>query len=109
MYYLKCEHCGHLNEVKSEYLVFCAGCSKKIENNFASWSRKNAGKTLEDFKKLVCINDEQAALLEKETTRKKIPLGIKILAGYMAALAILLALLMLADDIFSGLRNIFHF
>ena len=53
MHSLKCEHCGYLNEIKSEYLVFCAGC--------------------------------------------------------LAALAILVALLMLADDIFSGLRKIFHF
>lgn len=108
MYYLKCEHCGHLNEIKSEYLVFCAGCNKKIENNYTAWSRKNAGKTLDDFKKLVCITDEQAALLKKDST-KKIPLGIKILAGYLAALAILLALIMLADDILSGLGKIFHF
>jgi hypothetical protein len=109
MYYLKCEHCGHLNEIKSEYLVFCAGCSKKIESNYTAWSRKNEGKTLEEFKKLVCITDEQVMLLEKETTRKKIPLGIKILAGYLAALTILLALLMLADDILSVLSKLFHF
>ncbi|MFO7369307.1 MAG: hypothetical protein R6X09_03440 [Bacteroidales bacterium] len=109
MHYLKCEHCKHLNEIKSEYLVFCACCNKKIKNNYAAWSRKNAGKTLEDFKKLVCITDEQAVLLQKETTKRKIPLGIKILAGYLAALAILLALIMLADDILSGLGKIFHF
>jgi len=109
MYYLKCEHCGHLNEIKSEYLVFCAGCSKKIENNYTTWSRKNEGKTLEDFKNLICITDEQAVLLKNEEKKKKIPLGVKILAGYLAALAILLALLMLADDILSGLRKMFHF
>lgn len=108
MYYLKCEHCGHLNEIKSEYLVFCAGCNKKVDNNYTAWSRKNSGKNLEDFKKLVCITDEQAALQEKESI-KKIPLGIKILAGYLAALAILLALIMLADDILSGLGKMFHF
>lgn len=108
MYYLKCEHCGHLNEIKSEYLVFCAGCSKKIESNYTSWSRKNEGKTLQDFKKLVCLSDEQAVLLEKEEKKKKIPLGIKILVGYLAALAILLALIMLADDIISVLGKMFH-
>jgi hypothetical protein len=109
MYYLKCEHCGHLNEIKSEYLVFCAGCSKKIGNNFSAWGKNNQGKTLEDFQKCVCITNEQAEFQRIETSKRKIPLGIKILAGFLAVLAILLALLMLADDILSGLRKVFHF
>lgn len=53
MHYLKCEQCGQLNEIKSEDLVFRAGC--------------------------------------------------------LAALAIMVALLMLADDILSGLSKLFHF
>ena len=36
MYYIKCSQCGHLNEVKSEYQVFCSGCNKKLDNHFAA-------------------------------------------------------------------------
>ena len=34
MYYLKCKHCNHLNEVKSEYLVVCGLCNRKLEDNY---------------------------------------------------------------------------
>ena len=31
MHFLKCNNCGHLNEVKTEYLTFCNNFQKKIE------------------------------------------------------------------------------
>ena len=37
MYYLKCKHCNHLNEVKSEYMVVCGLCNRKLEDNFKDW------------------------------------------------------------------------
>jgi|GEM_PF-434153 hypothetical protein len=56
MYYLKCNNCGHLNEVKSGALSFCVGCNKPLDNSFLKWTETNPGKTFEDFKKEVCIN-----------------------------------------------------
>jgi hypothetical protein len=57
-HYLKCNNCGHLNEVKSEYLIFCSKCDKKLENNFTAWKKKNPNKTFDEFKQLVCLTQE---------------------------------------------------
>ena len=70
MYYLKCNHCGHLNEVNSEYMVFCTNCKKKIENNYSNWKKKNQDKTLDEFKKLICISDED---IQTATSKSKNP------------------------------------
>ena len=59
MYYIKCSQCGHLNEVKSEYQVFCSGCNKKLDNNFADWKKRNPGKSFDDYQQLVCVSDEE--------------------------------------------------
>jgi hypothetical protein len=61
MHYLKCENCGHLNPLQTEYLVFCANCQKKIANNFHDWQKNNSDKTFDDFKNLVALSEEQAA------------------------------------------------
>ena len=48
-YFLKCEHCAHLNPLKTEYITFCENCSKKIVNNFPDWSQIHPTKTFSDF------------------------------------------------------------
>lgn len=53
MHYLKCSKCGHFNEIKSEYQVFCQNCDKKMDNNFADWKKGNPEKSFEDFKLLI--------------------------------------------------------
>lgn len=59
MYYLKCKHCNHLNEVKSEYMVVCGLCNRKLEDNFKDWKTCHPGGTFEDFRKEVCLTEEQ--------------------------------------------------
>jgi len=60
MYYLKCQYCGLLNEVKNEYQVLCTGCNKKLANNFREWqSHYPEEVTFEDFKRLVCITESE--------------------------------------------------
>lgn len=61
MCFLKCNKCGHLNEVKSEYLVFCQKCNRKLENNFQDWKVKNPDKTFDDFKELICVSEKKKA------------------------------------------------
>ncbi|WP_418893376.1 hypothetical protein [Limibacterium fermenti] len=58
-YYLKCNHCGHLNEMNSPYSVLCSSCGKKMDNNFTEWQRRNPGKSFEDYKNAVCITESQ--------------------------------------------------
>ncbi|MDR3704360.1 MAG: hypothetical protein P4L28_00455 [Paludibacteraceae bacterium] len=88
MRYLKCTHCGHLNEVKTEYLTLCSECNKKLENNYTDWKEQNPDKSFEDFNALVCVEEEQ---LEATTTSEQKPkknAGIKYGAIFLAALAV---------------------
>jgi hypothetical protein len=54
MHFLKCNNCGHFNEVKTEYLIFCSKCNKKLDNNYPDWSKRNPDKSLDDYKQLIC-------------------------------------------------------
>lgn len=36
-HYIKCSQCGDLVEVKSEYMVFCPSCRRKLENSYVAW------------------------------------------------------------------------
>lgn len=90
MHYLKCENCDHLNEVKTEYLTFCANCNKKLGNNYRDWKKKNPDKTFDDFKKLICLNetDSQQSVKNKKSKSK----GLKYWIGFAAAFALFYAI-----------------
>ena len=90
MYYLKCNNCGHLNEVKSEYLTFCSSCNKKLENNYSDWIKRNHDKSLDDFKKLICISESDIKNLENVPKPKKRTL--KYWIGFAVAFAIFSAI-----------------
>jgi hypothetical protein len=70
MYKLKCEHCGHLNEVSTEYLTLCSNCNRKLINSFAEWKKKNQIKSFDDYKNEVCI-DEELELGKKQLEQRK--------------------------------------
>lgn len=80
--YLRCNHCNHLNEITSEYMVFCAACGKKISNNFTEWKQRNPGKTLEEYKLSVGVSEDEVASAlsagKKKNTLKSRPLKEKI-------------------------------
>lgn len=89
--YLRCNHCNHLNEITSEYMVFCAACGKKISNNFTEWKQRNAGKTLEDYKQSVGVPEEAVVSAssagKRKNTLKSRPLKEKIVIVVITALA----------------------
>jgi hypothetical protein len=90
MHYLKCTDCGHFNEVKSEYLVFCPSCNKKLDNNFPDWKKKNPGRSFDDYKRLVCVSEEEINTIPvKVKTRPK---SLKYWIGFTVAFAIFYAL-----------------
>jgi hypothetical protein len=91
MNYLRCDSCGHFNEVKTEYLSFCGACGKKLENCFQYWKKSNSG-SFEDYKKENCI--EQAAVsLPASPGKKRNPLR---LPAYILLYFICLSSLILA-------------
>lgn len=65
---LKCTNCGFLNEVKSEYMVFCSSCNKKLENNYTEWKKENPKKTLKNYQQLVCVSDAE---IQESTVKVK--------------------------------------
>ncbi|BAX80635.1 hypothetical protein [Labilibaculum antarcticum] len=81
MYFLKCNECGHLNEVKTEYLTFCSGCKKKLDNSFTNWKINNQEGSFEDYKRLICISEQDVEQLNK-TEKKKNTKGIKYWIGF---------------------------
>ncbi|WP_298646159.1 hypothetical protein [uncultured Proteiniphilum sp.] len=89
--YLRCNHCNHLNEITSEYMVFCAACGKRMSNNFTEWKQRNAGKTLEDYKQSVGVVEEQIVSASSAKKRKNIlrsrPLKEKIVIVVITALS----------------------
>lgn len=79
-HYLKCNNCGNLNEIKSEYMVLCTSCGKKMENNFTEWQRRNPGKNFEDYRLSVGMAENQLPpeIPKKKNTLKSRPLKEKI-------------------------------
>ena len=91
MYFLKCSKCGYFNEVKTDYLMFCAGCNKKLDNNYTEWQVYNPDKTSEDFKRLVCISEEEMRKNSVAETPKK-KLNLKYWIAFAVAFAIFYAI-----------------
>jgi len=91
MHYLKCNNCGHLNELKTEYLVFCSSCDKKLENNFTNWQRRHPEKSLDDFKQLICVSEAEIPQ-KNQKTKSNYPKGLKYWIGFTFAFAIFYAI-----------------
>jgi hypothetical protein len=91
MYFLKCNNCGHLNEVKTEYLSFCSKCNKKLENNFSGWQRKYPEKSFDDYKKLICISDAEIPQEDFKSKRLR-PKSLKYWIGFTVSFAIMYAI-----------------
>lgn len=70
MHFLKCNRCGHLNEVKSEYLVFCDNCHTKLENSYNKWKEVNTDKSFEDYKQIICTTEVEKIETEKNKKNK---------------------------------------
>lgn len=101
MHYLNCNNCGHFNEVKTEYLVFCAKCNKKLDNNYSEWTKHNSDKSFEDYKRLICTT-EKADLSKKLPNTIKIK-GLKYWIGFAVAFAVFYVIGQIGGEILVGL------
>ncbi len=81
MYYIKCSHCGSLNEAKSEFQVFCTSCDKKLDNTFGIWHRRNPDKNFEDYKQIFCVKESE---IEEQPVKRKSRSGGSSLKYYIA-------------------------
>lgn len=61
MHYIKCNHCGELIEVRSQYMTFCPQCEVKLNNSYAAWSAHeesigHPGRSFNDYLSQVCVS-----------------------------------------------------
>lgn len=101
MHYLKCNNCGDFNDVKTEYLVFCAKCNKKLDNSYTEWTKRNSDKSFEDYKKLICTTEKTD--LSKELPKTKKNKGLKYWIGFAVAFAIFYVIGQIGGEKLAGL------
>ena len=89
MYYLKCNQCGYLNELKTEYLSLCDRCGRKIANNYKDWKANNPQSSFDDYRITVCVSGEE---IQKQKPKKKAGLSTitQVLIGLGLGLIIIL-------------------
>lgn len=87
MYYLKCDNCGHFNEMNSEYQVYCSKCKQKLGNNYTAWKYKHSDKSFEEYKNLVCISEIEIDKVSQKMAAKK-PKGLKYWVVFTLSLLI---------------------
>lgn len=93
MLYIQCTQCGYSNPVKSETILFCETCNKKLQNNFKDWHKMHPDKTFDDFSKQYCINEFDLAVQNLETkTRKGNNKVLAIVAGVTLVIIAILGL-----------------
>ncbi|HUW06812.1 MAG TPA: hypothetical protein VMW01_11190 [Williamwhitmania sp.] len=76
MFYLQCNRCNHLNEVKSEYQVMCEKCGAKMKNTYAQWKISRPNGTFDSYLAECCIskdrlNEQQQAASKIEQEKRK--------------------------------------
>lgn len=76
MHYIKCSHCGKLVEIKSQYMVFCPACNKKMNNSYAEWSKRNPGRSYEEY-----LSEQAVSGTALEGVRQQRKIGRAIVRG----------------------------
>lgn len=84
MHYIKCSHCGKLVEIKSQYMVFCPACNKKMDNSYAEWSKRNPGQSYEEYLSELAVSD-----IALEGVREQRKIGRAIVRGKAAKRAVI--------------------
>ncbi|SDC56966.1 zinc ribbon domain-containing protein [Williamwhitmania taraxaci] len=95
MYYLACNHCGHLNQAISVNSVLCTQCGKKMENSFTHWKESHPKGSHNQYLKECCIDEaalrksRQAQLQQdkKRRTRRTIALILGVIVVLFSIIA----------------------
>ncbi|MDD4776845.1 MAG: hypothetical protein PHV53_01020 [Fermentimonas sp.] len=105
--FLKCTNCGNLNEIKSEYMVLCTFCGKRMNNNFTEWKKNHPGNSFEEYKQIIGIGENQLppeVPKKKKNSLKSRSIKEKILIVVITAISAALGG-WLADVAISSIRN----
>lgn len=93
MHYIQCQHCRKWNPVKSEYLVFCKACGKKIDHNYPDWHKKNPEKSFDEYLNEVCTSAERLNQLRASVGRAKEKMSPGWIIGLVAGALIIVAMI----------------
>ncbi|MEG1664601.1 MAG: hypothetical protein RR066_00750 [Mucinivorans sp.] len=96
-YYIKCNHCGRLVQLKSQYMVLCPECRHKMDNSYEAYRTKNPKASYQEYLSEVCVNSLAMGGLSEQrriTRRSGRSLNIKrlLLALTLAVVAMGLVL-----------------
>ncbi len=109
MHYLACNHCEHLNEIKSEHLILCEKCGKEMSNTFAEWKKHRAHGTYEAYLNEWCANGSFAEKGKQphnnENTKRRRFVLMALALGVMAALGIGIAVFMYGEAIKTTIQD----
>lgn len=83
MHYIQCSQCGKLVEIKSQYMVFCPECKRKMSNSYPEWSKHHPGKDFAAYLSEVAVSE--TAL---EGVREQRRIGRAIVRGRAARRAL---------------------
>lgn len=97
MYYLRCQHCGHNNALRSEFLTFCEHCAKKLPNTFADWKQKNPEGEFEAYQQETAIYIDETPPKPGWVQQYLWPAGRR---GVMLVLGLVFALVAVAGTYF---------
>lgn len=89
-YYLRCQSCGKLNHLKTEYMVFCTYCNSKLKNNYSDWKRLHQNSNFEDFKMECCLTEESMQQNAADKSEKK-PVTLKTILGIIFGIVLFAA------------------
>ena len=101
IYFLKCNRCGHLNELLTETILFCQKCNRKLENNFIDWQAAHPENTFEDFKQQECTLTSNTEAAEKPDLKK----NKNVKFWYLSAFAAIFVASFAIAYFFSGKAN----
>lgn len=74
-YFLKCERCGFLTEIKHENHNYCYNCTQRFNNYFKLWNTKNKSKNLNDYKESICIKVSKESLGDTRAKNAKLAIN----------------------------------
>lgn len=81
--------------MKSEYMVFCPACQRKMDNSYAAWKKGNPGKNYSDYLSLMCVSDTALEGVKEQRKIGKVIGRIRVTkrAGLALAIAMVVTVL----------------
>lgn len=91
-YFLLCKQCEYPNEVKTQYLTFCAGCGKKLDNSYSIWSMDHPKSSFDDYLHSECKGIDEKLLQKPDQVKVKSKSPVRFWLGTLVGIAFIAAI-----------------